>query len=271
MKRRKLLDGELFRASVKAQALFREGLAHDIRFGERPQVVHKSFALLGKTQFHEIQKSGFVTQSKMCSFAGKTERHQCGADFGRRAECFAGNAQDKFRASVDLRDDGEIAELFRPRFRGEAKGDFLLNDDVNLIDPVRERKEVVENRRGDVVRQVAVDADAPAGGDRGEIGFQDIAGNDREIREFFREALKACQEQRIQFDCVDCGTSGGKVLGHFPVAGADFNPAVRAVRCNHRALGRVRRDTDGARDLFAPAGIRKEMLAKTLTSHEPKV
>jgi hypothetical protein len=33
----------------------------------------------------------------------------------------------------------------------------------------------------------------------------------------------------------------------------------------------MRRNADGARDLFAPVGVRKKMLAKPLTSHAPKV
>jgi hypothetical protein len=33
----------------------------------------------------------------------------------------------------------------------------------------------------------------------------------------------------------------------------------------------MRRNANGARDLFAPIGVRKKMLAETLTSHAPKV
>ena len=61
------------------------------------------------------------------------------------------------------------------------------------------------------------------------------------------------------------------MLGHFAVSCADFYPAIRWIHGRRRLQVRVRRNTDGARDLFAPVGIRKKMLAKSLTSHAPKV
>jgi hypothetical protein len=74
--------------------------------------------------------------------------------------------------------------------------------------------------------------DAVSIGESGEIGFQNVAGNDREIREFFRESLEARQEHCIQFDRINGRTSGSEMLGHFTVACANFNPAVGLILCN---------------------------------------
>jgi hypothetical protein len=60
------------------------------------------------------------------------------------------------------------------------------------------------------------------------------------------------------------------MLRHFAVACSDFYPARRWIQRGPRQ-GRVRRNANGARDLFAPAGVRKKMLAKALTSHARKV
>ena len=165
-------------------------------------------------------------------FAGKAKRYECRADFRRRAESSARDAQDELRASKELRDDGEIAVLLGSRFCSETKRYFLLNDDVHFVDLIRERKKMMKNRRRNEVRQISVEMDAASSGESGEIGFQNIAGNDREIREFFREALEARQEQRIKLDRVNRRTSGSKMLGHFTVAGADFNPAVGLILRN---------------------------------------
>ena len=55
--------------------------------------------------------------------------------------------------------------------RGDALGDFELRDDVDGIDVVGETEQVGENRGRDVVRQVAVDAEAACGTYRsGRIG-----------------------------------------------------------------------------------------------------
>ena len=140
-----------------------------------------------------------------------------------------------------------------------------------LVDQIRERKKMMKNRRRDVVRQIAVESDAPSAGNRGQIAFQNIAMDDREIREFFRKPLESCEEQRIQLDGKDGCSGGREVLRHFAVARADFYPAVRWIQRWRWRHGRMRRNADGARDLFAPSGVGKKMLAKSLTSHAPKV
>jgi hypothetical protein len=58
---------------------------------------------------------------------------------------------------------------------------------------------------------------------------------------------------------------------HFAVACANFYPAGRWIQRGRWQQGRVRRNADGTRDLFAPVNIRQKMLPKSLTSHAPKV
>ena len=71
--------------------------------------------------------------------------------------------------------------------RGETQRDIFLDDDVNLIDQIRERKKMVKNRRRDVIRQIAVQTNAAAGSQCGEISFQNIAVNHRKVRKFLRK------------------------------------------------------------------------------------
>ena len=102
--------------------------------------------------------------------------------------------------------------------RCEASRDFGLNDDVNFVDEIREREEVLKNRRGDVVRQISVNADAAAGGDGSEVGFENVAGNYVEIGKFLCEAAEAGDESWVEFDGVDGGAGGDEVLSHFAVS-----------------------------------------------------
>jgi hypothetical protein len=55
------------------------------------------------------------------------------------------------------------------------------------------------------------------------------------------------------------------------MACANFYPAGRWIQRGRWQQGRVRRNADGTRDLFAPVNIRQKMLPKSLTSHAPKV
>ena len=79
---------------------------------------------------------------------------------------------------------------------------------MNLVDQIRKGKKMMKNRRRDVVRQITIEPDAPSAGNRGQIGFQNIAVDDREIREFFGKPLESSEEQHVQLDGID-GCSGG--------------------------------------------------------------
>ena len=149
--------------------------------------------------------------------------------------------------------------------RGETEGNFGLDDDVNFVDEIREGEEVMEDWRSDVVGKIAVDADAAAGGDGGEVGFENVAGDDGEIGEFFRVVAKAGDEFRVEFDGMDGSAGDEEVLGHFAVTGADFDPAVLVIAGERN--GGMRGDADGAGDLLAPVEIFEEMLAEALACH----
>ncbi len=143
---------------------------------------------------------------------------------GRKAP--QGKAQGEVRARVKLRDDGKVAVLLAAGAGGEARGDFELNDDVDFVDLTGELEKMVEDRRSDVVGEIAVDAHAAPGGEGGEVGLEDVAGNDGEIGMFLREALQADNERGIEFDGDHRSATAKEMLGHFAVPGADFDPAV---------------------------------------------
>jgi len=220
----------LFGARVAAEILRDEDFSNGVRARKWPQVVYQGLSLLRETRFHKFQKSSLIAERELRPIAGKTERYQCRANLRRRAERVARNAKDKFGAAVEVRDDRKITVRLRLRFRCETKSDLFLNHDVNLIDLIRERKKMMKNRRRDVVRQIAVQPDAPARSEGGEIGFKHIAGNDRDIRESFREALEARDQQRIQLNRINGGAGGSEVLGHLAMAAAHFYPAIRWIQ-----------------------------------------
>jgi len=66
---------------------------------------------------------------------------------------------------------------------------------VNLIDEAGEGEETMKDRRGDVVGKIAVDADAAAGSNSGDIRFENVGGDHVEIGKFLREVAKAGDER----------------------------------------------------------------------------
>jgi len=211
----------------------------------------------------------------LCAIAGQAERDEGGGDLRRRFESFARNFEDEFGTRVELGEDRKIAVIARARLGREAQGNFGLNDDVDFVDEIREVEEVMKDRRGDVIGKIAVDTDAAAGGNRSDVGFESVAGNDGEIGKLFCEMAEAGEERRIDFDGVDGSAGAEEVLGHFTVARTNFDPAMlvpmnrdsqTTLVVSERNHG-MRRDANGARDLFAPVEIGEEVLAEALTCH----
>jgi len=64
---------------------------------------------------------------------------------------------------------------------------------------------------------------------------------------------------------VDGSSGGEQVLGHLAVPGTNFDPAMLVVARERDC--RMRRNADGASDLFAPMEIGEEVLAEALASH----
>src|SRR5438552_3982998 len=106
----------------------------------------------------------------------------------------------------------------------------------------------MKDRRGDVVRKTAVEADAAAGSDGSEVGFENVAGEDREIREFLRQVAKARGERGVDFDGVNGSASGEEVLGYLTMTRTDFDPAMLIVARERN--GSMTRNAEGASDLF---------------------
>ena len=74
-------------------------------------------------------------------------------------------------------------------------------------------------------------------------------------------------KQRIQFDGVDGRAGGRRGARSFRRGRRQFRSSNADRPAQQLRRGGVRRNANGARDLFAPVGIGEEMLAEALASH----
>jgi len=225
------------------------------------QVVQQRFTFLRKAQFHKIQKLRFVDVRELGAFAGQTQSEQRGVHFRRRAERAAGNVQHEFGPREVLCQDGKIAVVARAGLGGEAQRDLVLDDNVNLVNELRIGEQVMQDRRRDVIGQVAVNPDAPPLAEHGDVRIENVRGNNLKICEAFFEAAHASGQLRVKFDGENTHAAGSEMLGHFAVAGADFDPAEIVVFSRRCGRDGLRGNSNGARDFFAPAGIGEEVLS----------
>jgi len=263
-----LRDAELLGPRIFPQFQFLQKFSNTLWFCDLAEIVRKRFSLLPKARLHEIQKLFRVADSGLRAGAGKAKGDQRRSHFGRRAERTGRKLQYELWPRVELGGDGKITVIFVAGLRGEAQGHFQLDHDVNFFYLIGERKEAVQDRRSDVVRKIPVEADAPASRKGAQIDLEHVPWNHRKIRVLACEALQVFDERRVKFDGINGDAAANKILRHFPVARANFNPAVilNAGICG--TFHAVRGNANRAGDFFAPAGITQKMLSKFLSGHE---
>ena len=219
-------DAELFGARIFSEIQFLQQFTNLLRIYEVAEIVRERFAFLSEAGLRKIQKLFSVTDARLRAGAGEPKCDERRSNFWRRAERTGREFEDKFRPRVELGGDGKIAIVFVAGLRGEAESYFQLDDNVDFVDLIGKREKSMEDRRSDVVGEIAIEADAPAGRERAQVGIEDVTGNDGEIRVLTGEILQALDERRVEFDRIDGNAAADEILGHFPVACANFDPAV---------------------------------------------
>jgi len=146
---------------------------------------------------------------------------------------------------------------------GDAHGDFDLDYDVNRSDLFRIAEELMEDRRGDVIRKIAVDAETVTSGELSEIELQNIARDDFDGGPLggmrFDFPTQIFGEARVPLDGNDSAAPAGQQARHFAVTGADFEPDVVWI-------ARQRFENP-----FLPGGVAEKMLTQFLTRHGERV
>ena len=125
----------------------------------------------------------------------------------------------------------------------------------------------MKDRRGDVVGEIAVDSNAAAGGERGEVGFEDVRMNHAEAGIMGSKALQAGHQRKIELDGDHRSATFEEMLGHFAMASTNFYPAITRRSSWRGGLNPVRGHANCAGDFLAPARVAKEVLTESLSAH----
>ena len=206
-------DGQLF----GAEAGFGESV-DEFSWVRGREVVAEGFALLVKTHSGEFQELWHVGDAEVGGGVAGREFDDGAFDFGRRAEGGGGDFEDALDVGLDLGGDAEVAVVAAAGSGADACRDFGLHQEDGLRD-VLCREGAFEDRRGDVVRQVADDGARAPGA---EIDLEDVALDDREA---------AFGDRRGEF-LIQVGNQDGVKLDRDDALGA-FEEALceRAAAC----------------------------------------
>ncbi len=104
------------------------------------------------------------------------QTHHRGPDARRRLECPGPHVEQGFRFHPGSEHHREPSVFGRIRPRSDAIHHFTLKHHVQVVDDVRALQQMKQERRRDVVRQVAHDAQATSAlsGERSEVEFERV-------------------------------------------------------------------------------------------------
>ena len=119
-----------------------------------------------------------------------------------------------------------------------------------------ERENTLDDRRCDVVRQIARHLHRPP---FAQVGFQNIAVLDGEFGFVSEFLLKVMNQHLVEFNRVDARRKFNQVLSEGSLPGADFDD------------GLIREGTSGGGDSFKNRTICKEMLTEPASGHSSRV
>ena len=205
-----------------------EGFAHDAL---------QQLVILGRVRQHFVRH----------------QAHDGRIDFRRRVERARADVEQVLDAAVVLNHDRQTTPVTTARACGQTLDHFLLQHEVHVADQAGVVQQVKDQRRGDVVRQVA---DHPQAVRRGiqavEVELQRVALMQVEVALAGELLVEDRDQVLVQFHHVQLGAAAQQALGQCALARADFQQAVFG-------LG-----ADGAQDAVDNAGIVQEVLAEAL-------
>lgn len=221
-----------FGAGRGVDAGLRESLGYDCGIDFcGAEIVGQRFALLREGETDEADER-FLHDAEFFKAGSEFPAEDGGVNLGRRSEGRGRKREELLGGAVHLRGDGEGAVVARAGFGADAVGDFALDHEHGGVEGGVALGEAKQNRRGDVVREVADDGQLLSclGCCGGEVEAEHILLDNFHIvlRAITEMHAQAEHELMIVFDGNDAGGAGGKPLGDGAQAGTDFNRGARA-------------------------------------------
>ncbi|MCY1367601.1 hypothetical protein D9M69_545440 [compost metagenome] len=179
------------------------------------------------------------------------QAHDGRIDFRRRVERARADVEQVLDPAVVLNHDRQATPVATTRAGSQALDHFLLQHEVHIANQVRVVQQVKNQRRGDVVRQVADHAQAARHGiEAVEVELQRIALMQVEVALAGKLLVENRDQVLVQLHHVELRAAAEQALGQCALARADFQQAVFCLGMN------------GAQDAVDNAGIVQEVLAK---------
>lgn len=187
----------------------------------------------------------FIEARRHIGFALKS--HDRRIHLGRRSESSGRHLADDFNQTDRLRGNGQVTVRAAPRLRGQSLRNFFLHQKYRKRKTFIERQKFVNNRRGDVIRQISGNRRSPP---LREVKRKHIRGVQMEIRFASKLDAQVRDEPLIDFDSMQLIRARQKMARKRSASSPDFDHSSGMLRAS------------GGRNPFENRIANKKMLPK---------
>ena len=151
------------------------------------------------------------------------EKQEGGFDSWPRREGAGRNGKEALHRAIELHHDAESAVVLGPRCGQDAISHFALQRAMHVLDMAELREQAKEQGSGDVVGQVADDAQAPGAGEGAEIESERILVEEAQRSGATTFPTKVLAQVPVDFDRVQLAAASQDGEGECPAPGADLH------------------------------------------------
>jgi hypothetical protein len=252
--RRKLPQRQFLRTHIPRNLASLQCRLDPRRIRNPPQIIPQRLPLLPKASLHKLKKPSLIRNPQLRPFPRQRHSHQSRSNLRRRPKRPSRNPQLNLRPRIKLAQSRKISVSPPPRPRHNPLRNFQLNHNVNRSDAVGHSKQMPQNRRSNVVRQIPINANAVSN-QRRQINLQNISGNNFHPPPSRRSLPQPLRQPLIRLNRHNARPSPRQQFRHLPVPRPNFKPTL------------TRRHAKRLQNPLPPTQITKKMLSQLLSRH----
>ncbi len=226
---RKLRQAQFLRPRIPRNPAFLQSRLNPRRIRNPPQIIPQRLPLLPKASLHELQKPPLIRNPQPRALAGQRHPHQRRRNLRRRPKRPRRNPQLNLRPRIKLAQSRKITVSPPPRPRHNPLRNFQLNHNVNGSNAIGHSKQMPQNRRSNVVRQIPINASPLSNQDR-QIDLQHISHNNFHPPPSPRFLPQPLRQPRIRLNRHHPRPSPRQQFRHLAMPRPNFKPALA---CRH--------------------------------------
>ena len=218
------------------------------------QIIPQCLPLLPEASLHELKKPLLIRNPQPRPFPRQLHPHQSRRNLRRRPKRPSRNPQLNLRPRIKLAQSRKIPVSPPSGPRHNPLRNFQLNHNVNRSNAIGHSKQMPQNRRSNVVRQIPINTN-PISNQRRQIDLQNISRNNFHSPPSPSLLPQPLRQPLIRLNRHNTRPSPRQQFRHLAMPRPNFKPTL------------TRRHDQRLQNLLPPTQITKKMLSQLLSRH----